>query len=132
MELQKENKSWIYRFSFTEAGGWLIIQAKKNAGENKGGGLSMLDLFFGEKLFDRVMSNPKIRNKFWGYFWRAALVIAGSMAVVFLLVFALAAFMQGGLTLSGPMILILIAAILIVSLVTPIVQYFLWRGGRKK
>lgn len=39
---------------------------------------------------------------------------------------------QGGLTLSGPMILILIAAILIVSLVTPIVQYFLWRDGRKK
>lgn len=37
-----------------------------------------------------------------------------------------------GLTLSGPMILILIAAILIVSIVTPIVQYFLWRDGRKK
>lgn len=54
------------------------------------------------------------------------------MAVVFLLVFALAAFMQGGLTLSGPMILILIAATLMVSIVTPIVQYFLWRDGRKK
>lgn len=78
------------------------------------------------------MTNPKIKNKFWGYFWRAALIIAGAMAVVFLLVFALAAFMQGELTLSGPMILILIAAILIVSMVTPIVQYFLWRDGRKK
>ena len=92
----------------------------------------MLDLFFGEKLFSSVMSNPKIKNKFRGYFWRAALIIAGAMAVVFLLVFALAAFMQGGLTLSGPMILILIAATLIVSIVTPVVQYFLWRDGRKK
>ena len=92
----------------------------------------MLDLFFGEKLFSSVMSNPKIKNKFRGYFCRAALIIAGAMAVVFLLVFALAAFMQGGLTLSGPMILILIAATLIVSIVTPIVQYFLWRDGRKK
>ena len=76
----------------------------------------MLDLFFGEKLFSSVMSNPKIKNKFRGYFWRAALIIAGAMAV----------------TLSGPMILILIAATLIVSIVTPIVQYFLWRDGRKK
>lgn len=92
----------------------------------------MLDLFFGEKLFDSVMDNPKIKNKCWGYFWRAALIIAGAMAVVFLLVFALAAFMQRGLTLSGPMILILLAAILIVSVVTPLVQYFLWSDGRKK
>ena len=38
----------------------------------------MLDLFFGEKLFSSVMSNPKIKNKFRGYFWRAALIIAGS------------------------------------------------------
>ena len=101
-------------------------------GKNKGGGIIYVGSFFGEKLFSSVMSNPKIKNKFRGYFWRAALIIAGAMAVVFLLVFALAAFMQGGLTLSGPMILILIAATLIVSIVTPIVQYFLWRDGRKK
>ena len=101
----------------------------------------------------KVSSNPHIRDKMstdkimlavvaalmpttifgiWNFGIRAALIIAGAMAVVFLLVFALAAFMQGGLTLSGPMILILIAATLIVSIVTPIVQYFLWRDGRKK
>ena len=89
----------------------------------------MLDLFFGEKLFSSVMSNPKIKNKFRGYFWRAALIIASALAVVVLLVFALAAGMQGGLTLSGPMIRILIAATLMVWSVTLIVQYFLRPDG---
>lgn len=92
----------------------------------------MLDLFFGEKLFAHVMNNRKIKNKFLGYFWRAALIIAGAMAVVFLLVFILAAFMQGEAALSLSMLLFLLAAILIVSVVTPIVQFLIWRDDGKK
>ena len=92
----------------------------------------MLDLFFGEKLFQSVMNNPGIKNKFLGYFWRAALIIAGGIAVVFVLVFALAALIQGGLTLTLPMLGILLAVLLVVSIVTPIIQFFIWNDGRKK
>lgn len=89
-----------------------------------------LDLFFGEKLFEKVMKNSRIKNKFWGYFWRAALMIAGAVTVIFLLVFSFAA-MKGGFMLSYPQIVILIAVLLIVSTVTPVVQYLLWSSDRK-
>lgn len=36
----------------------------------------MLDFFVPMEMYDRVMGNDKIKNKFLGYFWRVAIIYA--------------------------------------------------------
>ena len=36
----------------------------------------MFDLFAPIEVYDRVMGNDKIKNKFLGYFWRVAIIYA--------------------------------------------------------
>ena len=43
----------------------------------------MIDFFMPGAIFERVMSNGRIKKKFWGFFWREMLVY---MAIVFLII----------------------------------------------
>lgn len=43
----------------------------------------MLDFLMPGAIYERVMSNGKIRNKFWGFVWREMLIY---MAIVFLII----------------------------------------------
>lgn len=42
----------------------------------------MLDLFISDAIYKRVMDDEKIKNKFFGFFWREALVFLAVVAVI--------------------------------------------------
>lgn len=46
----------------------------------------MLDIFAPIEVYDRVMGNDKIKNKFLGYFWRVAALYAALFGAIFTLV----------------------------------------------
>ena len=46
----------------------------------------MIDFFMPGTIFERVMSNERIKKKFWGFFWREMLVY---LAIVFLIIIVL-------------------------------------------
>ena len=52
----------------------------------------MFDFFMPGAIFQRVIGNKKIKNKFWGFFWREMLVY---MAIVFLIITVLALTVKG-------------------------------------
>lgn len=87
----------------------------------------MLDVIIGQKLYDRVMQNPGCKNKFWGFFWRGALLVAaGYVVVMALLMLVLYATAGRGYEIYPFQIALLAALGLLVSCVTPIVQYKIW------
>jgi len=47
----------------------------------------MLDLLLSEKILNYVLQNPRCTNKFLGFFWRAALVFGGILAVILMLIY---------------------------------------------
>jgi len=79
----------------------------------------MLDLFFSEKILEYVMNNPKCKNKFISYLWRTAL------AYILLLIIALGIIsIWAYRILTVQIILIYIAVTLSVSIIFPIVYWF--------
>lgn len=46
----------------------------------------MLDIFAPIEVYDRVMGNDRIKNKFLGYFWRVAAIYAALFGALFGLV----------------------------------------------
>ena len=46
----------------------------------------MLDFFVPMEMYDRVMRNDKIKNKFLGYFWRVAIVYAALFGAFLVLI----------------------------------------------
>lgn len=82
----------------------------------------MLDIFVPFEVYDRVMGNDRITNKFLGYFWRVAAMYAGFFGAVFVLL----ALISGGsawknITTAGVLGTMLI--VLIVCVGYPLVSF---------
>ena len=99
-------------------------------GKNKGGGIIYVGSFFRRETFQQCHEQSQDQKQIPGIFLARGADHRGSYGRGIS-----SGLRPGGIYARGtdaPMILILIAATLMVSIVTPIVQYFLWRDGRKK
>ena len=69
----------------------------------------MIDFFMPGAIFERVMSNEKIKKKFWGFFWREMLVY---LAIVFLIIAVLILAVRG--IADTPLLNALLAALVMI------------------
>lgn len=88
---------------------------------------AMFDIFapietYAREVYDRVMGNDKIKNKFFGYFWRVAAIYAALFGVAFGLVTLLSG---GGMWKSIPMAGVLgtVLIVLIICAGYPVVSF---------
>ena len=93
----------------------------------------MLDFFVPMEMYDRVMRNDKIKNKFLGYFWRAAAFYAALFGA-FLVMITLVSRgdVWGNMTMPAVLGYVLIGLVLCVGF--PLVSYRLVsrKSGREK
>ena len=81
----------------------------------------MLDLFLTERLYQRILQDPRYTHKFWSFYWRAALPYA--VLFVAVLLFAAVSGVQEPFTLMLGIVILLMGAVL------PAVQ---WIAHRRK
>lgn len=80
----------------------------------------MIDFFMPGAIFERVMGNEKIKNKFFGFFWREMLVY---MTIVFLII-AILVLAVRDITDTPPLNAVLAVLVMLVPcVVMPVIHF---------
>lgn len=80
----------------------------------------MFDFFMPGAIFERVMGSGKIKNKFWGFFWREMLVY---LAIVFLIIIVLILTVKG-ITEMPPLNAVLAMLVMLIPCaVIPVIHF---------
>ena len=70
----------------------------------------MLDLLFTERLYNKIMGDPRYTRKFWSFYWRAALPYA-VLAAIAVILFCVSGVQESFLVMFVPVLLLIACAV---------------------